>query len=239
MLRGVGNLDLGHLGTDCGKPWFIEDNHVTGSGPAADIAETARFDPDANCRHVRYCFCFRGRERTRRRHREIDAIDAVDGAPAAASKCLRMGGCVRQRLFHEGRAAIPAVGRSCRRTVGFTQGMTRRNHEIRADRLPSFIPYPHGGSRMMAVKFRPVWLLACRDQVIMRRKVKRSGRFPLATRTAPPTAFVPRETRTRRPRLYPFMGSPQGSHDGQRDHVRQKGRHLGDVHHECVSGGKY
>ena len=78
--------------------------------------------------------------------------------PAAASKCLRMGGCVRQRLFHEGRAAIPAVGRSCRRTVGFTQGMTRRNHEIRADRLPSFIPYPHGGSRMMAVKFRPVWL---------------------------------------------------------------------------------
>ena len=92
---------------------------------------------------------------------------------------------------------------------------------------------------MMAVKFRPVWLLSCRDQVIMRRKVKRSGRFPLATRTAPPTAFVPRETHTRRPRLYPFMGSPQGSHDGQRDHVRQKGRHLGDLHHECVSGGKY
>ena len=48
----------------------------------------------------------------------------------------------------------------------------------------------------------------------MRRKVKRSGRFPLATRTAPPSAFVPREARTRRPRLYPFMGSPQGSHDG-------------------------
>ena len=44
---------------------------------------------------------------------------------------------------------------------------------------------------MMAVKFWPVWLLLCRDQVNMRRKVKRSGRFPLA-RSAPPSAFVPR-----------------------------------------------
>ena len=25
----------------------------------------------------------------------------------------------------------------------------------------------------------------------------------------------------------------------ERDHARRKGRHLGDVHHECVSGGKY